>query len=94
MRTWLLEARPKDADSSVGYKRVLWNCVNRYYRIDSGRRRTHGRGLTLFIAHANGFPKEVCKHVALVKHGRLTRIRARAAPDLGADAKAPPSLLC
>ena len=94
VRTWLSEARQKEADDSAGYKRILWNCVNRYYRIDSGRRRTQGRGLTLFIAHANGFPKEVCKYVALVKYSRLTRIRARAAPDLGADVKVPPCLLC
>ncbi|KAF8734669.1 hypothetical protein AX14_003179 [Amanita brunnescens Koide BX004] len=59
VRNWLLEAREKDADDGAGYKSVLWNCVNRYYRIDSGRGRATGRGLTLFFAHANGFPKEV-----------------------------------
>ena len=82
-RRWLLEARPKDADDSVGYKRALWNCANRYYRTDSGRRRTHGQGLTLFIAHANGFPKEVRKHVALVKHDRLTQNSRSRRPRFG-----------
>ncbi|KAF8697674.1 hypothetical protein AX14_001307 [Amanita brunnescens Koide BX004] len=57
VRKWLLRATAKHGDDGVGYKRVMWNCVNRYYRID--KRRTTGRGLTLFFAHANGFPKEV-----------------------------------
>ena len=44
----------KDTD---GYPVVLWNCVNRYVKngLDSGNR----TGVTLFFAHANGFPKEV-----------------------------------
>ena len=41
-------------------KTVLWCCVNRYVRTngatDSGK-----RSLTLFLAHANGFSKEVRK---------------------------------
>jgi hypothetical protein len=41
-----------------GHPKVLWNCINRYVRNDlSPSNRT---GLTLFFAHANGFPKEVC----------------------------------
>lgn len=41
-----------------GDGRVHWNCVNRYVRKDMG----HGskKGVTLFLAHATGFPKEVC----------------------------------
>jgi phosphoenolpyruvate carboxylase len=46
----------------TGYERVMWICLNRYYRRDSspsssspGRK----KGLTLFLAHANGFHKEV-----------------------------------
>jgi hypothetical protein len=39
------------------YERVLWNTVNRYARKASTGDRT---GVTLFLAHANGFPKEVC----------------------------------
>ena len=40
---------------------VLWNAVNRFVRndIDVGKP-DRARGLTLFLAHANGFPKEVC----------------------------------
>ncbi|KAG5644670.1 hypothetical protein DXG03_007969 [Asterophora parasitica] len=37
-----------------GSKQVLWNCANRYFRRDA-----QGNGITLFIAHANGFPKEI-----------------------------------
>ncbi|RXW19272.1 hypothetical protein EST38_g6587 [Candolleomyces aberdarensis] len=40
-----------------GHPKVLWNCINRYVRKDlSPSNRT---GLTLFVAHANGFPKEI-----------------------------------
>ncbi|KAI6138208.1 Alpha/Beta hydrolase protein [Pisolithus thermaeus] len=38
-------------------QKPLWNCVNRYVR--TYRRSTMSTGLTLFLAHANGFPKEV-----------------------------------
>jgi hypothetical protein len=39
------------------YERVLWNTANRYVRKNT----THGdgAGITLFLAHANGLPKEV-----------------------------------
>lgn len=48
-------------EGGVGEKpseRLLWNCVNRYVR-SSGRSTTNGAGVTLFLAHANGFHKEV-----------------------------------
>ncbi|KAG2126602.1 Alpha/Beta hydrolase protein [Suillus clintonianus] len=36
-------------------EKPLWNCVNRYVkRVKDGK-----KGLTLFFAHANGFPKEI-----------------------------------
>ena len=41
---------------------LLWNCVNRYVLRDGagkGQNALKGNGLTLFFAHANGFPKEV-----------------------------------
>jgi len=41
--------------SSGGHERRLWNCVNRYAK----RTPTGEKGLTLFLAHGNGFPKEV-----------------------------------
>ena len=40
-----------------GAKRVLWNCANRYVRVGLNEKRASG--VTLFFAHANGFPKEV-----------------------------------
>ena len=43
--------------ASDGYPLVLWNCVNRYVKKDLDL--SNKTGLTLFFAHANGFPKEV-----------------------------------
>jgi hypothetical protein len=40
-----------------GYPLVLWNCVNRYVKNDLNE--FNKTGVTLFFAHANGFPKEV-----------------------------------
>ncbi|KAG6907042.1 hypothetical protein DXG01_010813 [Tephrocybe rancida] len=40
-----------------GAKRVLWNCANRYVR--DGLNGEPANGVTLFFAHANGFPKEI-----------------------------------
>jgi hypothetical protein len=42
-----------------GVPQVLWNCANRYARTDLDGKRTNG--VTLFFAHANGFPKEVMR---------------------------------
>lgn len=39
---------------SSGHPILLWNCLNRYVR-----KGAPGTGLTLFLTHANGFPKEV-----------------------------------
>jgi hypothetical protein len=39
------------------YERVLWNAVNRHVREDATHR--DGAGVTLFLAYANGLPKEV-----------------------------------
>ncbi|KAF9467147.1 Alpha/Beta hydrolase protein [Collybia nuda] len=36
---------------------TLWNCINRYVRKDLCKQSS--TGLTLFFAHANGFPKEI-----------------------------------
>lgn len=46
--------------ASVAYEPspdVFWNVINRITRHDAGK---HRGGVTLFLAHANGFPKEVC----------------------------------
>ncbi|PPQ75295.1 hypothetical protein CVT24_007518 [Panaeolus cyanescens] len=40
-----------------GYPLVLWNVVNRYLR--NGLDESNKTGVTLFLAHANGFPKEI-----------------------------------
>lgn len=40
-------------------KRVLWNCVNRIVRVKETEEEEDGREkVTLFVTHANGFPKE------------------------------------
>ncbi|KAH9474764.1 Abhydrolase domain-containing protein mpaH [Psilocybe cubensis] len=41
-----------------GYPRVLWNCVNRYVKNGLNEKQANA-GVTLFFAHANGFPKEI-----------------------------------
>ena len=41
-------------DDAPRNKKLMWHCVNRYVR-----KRGVGKGVTLFLAHANGFPKEV-----------------------------------
>ena len=46
-----------DITESDGYPLVLWNCVNRYVKKDLDL--FNKTGVTLFFAHANGFPKEV-----------------------------------
>jgi hypothetical protein len=43
-----------DPPPSSGHPMLLWICLNRYVK-----RGAKGTGLTLFFAHANGFPKEV-----------------------------------
>lgn len=43
-------------NAGKGSEKLLWNCVNRYVKKDLNS----PKGLTLFFAHANGFPKEVC----------------------------------
>ncbi|KAF8842804.1 alpha/beta-hydrolase [Paxillus ammoniavirescens] len=43
-------------------EKALWNCLNRYVRmggVETRRAATGNRGVTLFLAHANGFPKEI-----------------------------------
>ena len=46
-----------DTAVTDGYPLVLWNCVNRYVKEDLNL--SNKTGVTLFFAHANGFPKEV-----------------------------------
>lgn len=38
--------------------RLFWNCINRYVKKDLDQS-LKSQGITLFFAHANGFPKEV-----------------------------------
>ena len=40
--------------------RQMWNCINRYVRRGFGADDGDRKGVTLFMSHANGFPKEVC----------------------------------
>ena len=53
----LLELSNDTGAVTDGYPLVLWNCVNRYVKKDLDS--SNKTGLTLFFAHANGFPKEV-----------------------------------
>ncbi|KAG1733289.1 Alpha/beta hydrolase family-domain-containing protein [Suillus lakei] len=48
----------EDGHSSVTNERLLWNCINRYAKNDrEAKART--KGITLFLVHATGFPKEI-----------------------------------
>ena len=64
-RRWLIDVRGSDSEGKKGYERVLWICVNRYYRFEENKKRGE-KGVTLLFAHANGFPKEVSSSLFLV----------------------------
>jgi hypothetical protein len=53
----MLAAKRRQSASKPGEgsRQLLWNCVNRYVKNGMNEQ----GGLTLFFAHANGFPKEV-----------------------------------
>ncbi|KAG1867590.1 Alpha/beta hydrolase family-domain-containing protein [Suillus tomentosus] len=48
----------EDGYSGVTDERLLWNCVSRYVKKD-GEDKVRTRGITLFLVHATGFPKEI-----------------------------------
>ena len=54
-----------DTAETDGYPLVLWNCVNRYVKKDLDL--SNKTGVTLFFAHANGFPKEVSYEYGILK---------------------------
>ena len=69
-------------DSLPPNDRPLWNCVNRYVRkgLGSSSAGARQKGVTLFLAHPNGFPKEVgCALVGnIVPHlSRLTLLETQ-----------------
>lgn len=47
----------EDGYSRVADERLLWNCVNRYVKKDQTKVGT--KGITLFLVHAVGYPKEI-----------------------------------
>ncbi|EMD37002.1 hypothetical protein CERSUDRAFT_155418 [Gelatoporia subvermispora B] len=57
----LLEARQRHwkGETEEGSRKLLWVCLNRYVRRALGTPRRARKGVTLFVAHANGFPKEI-----------------------------------
>ena len=72
-----------------GIPQILWNCANRYVRSDLGNRTTSTKGITLFFAHANGFPKEVCS-LSSTSQDVQTAILV----DMGANTSASPFIIC
>ena len=59
-----------------GHPNVLWNCLNRY--VKRGLDTSSSTGITLFMAHATGFPKEVRGESLSFKLGFACNL-----PDLG-----------
>jgi hypothetical protein len=69
----ILEQEDQQArnEPGKGSRKPLWNCLNRYVQKDTaGRPR-----LTLFLAHANGFPKEVRREH--IRRCRIVIVRVR-----------------
>ncbi|KAG1789207.1 Alpha/Beta hydrolase protein [Suillus plorans] len=48
----------EDGYSGATDERLLWNCVNRYVKKDR-EDKVRAKGITLFLVHATGFPKEI-----------------------------------
>ncbi|KAG1859214.1 Alpha/Beta hydrolase protein [Suillus subluteus] len=48
----------EDGYSGVTDERLLWNCVNRYVKKDQ-EAKVRTKGITLFLVHATGLPKEI-----------------------------------
>lgn len=57
----------EDGYSGETDERLLWNCVNRYVKKDI-KDKVRTKGITLFLVHATGFPKEVS--VVISVHAR------------------------
>ena len=47
----------------MGSRKPLWVCLNRYRRRNA-LPESEVKGVTLFVVHANGFPKEVRQGIA------------------------------
>ena len=58
------DAIDKDGDQN---QRLLWNCVNRYYRTTPPPSKK-AKPLTLLLTHANGLHKEVCANYIIRKY--------------------------
>ncbi|KAG1819131.1 Alpha/Beta hydrolase protein [Suillus subaureus] len=48
----------EDGYSRITDERLLWNCVNRYSKRDQ-ETKVRTKGITLFLVHGTGFPKEI-----------------------------------
>jgi hypothetical protein len=64
----------EDGYSGVTDERLLWNCVNRYVKKDK-KAKVRTKGLTLFLVHGTGFPKEVS--LAMPIHMLVIQLRIR-----------------
>lgn len=54
---WRLKQWSGELDHMPPNRNLLWNCIKRFVR--KGPSRGSGNPVTLFVAHSNGFPKEV-----------------------------------
>lgn len=54
---WRVKQWKGELDRLPPNRALLWNCIKRFVKKDPTK--GSGKAVTLFIAHANGFPKEV-----------------------------------
>lgn len=54
---WRMKQWSGELDHMPPNRNLLWNCIKRFVRKESSR--GSGSPVTLFVAHSNGFPKEV-----------------------------------
>lgn len=77
---WKLKQWNGELDGLEPDRALFWNCIKRFVKKDASK--TAARPLTLFFAHANGFPKEVSNETVLCARNRLIGLEQTWEPTL------------